>query len=121
MASPPTWETLGYIIGAVGATLAVYFRLAASFASKEAISTLDQRIGNMEKTHNVCHAECVTRENLILQLRPITDEQAHRKRSMESLGGEVVKIKNVVTRMDKTIFLIAAKLDIDLPTERDGG
>jgi hypothetical protein len=71
-----------------------------------------------------CQARCaaedahfVTREKLEDQLKPIRDEQEHRKNSMATLGQALARTERRSQRLELLVTAIATKLDVEVPRE----
>ena len=63
--------------------------------------------------------ETVTKETLELRLKPVLDEQEHRRRSMETLGEAMARSERRTRRMELTVERIAAKLGVPSPAEHE--
>lgn len=120
-AQGPTWETLGYIVGACGLGAGVLWRAFGSFVPRKEYDKLVAKVEVLEKHPSTCpiSTNYVSKDSLKLLLDPIIEEQKHRARSMDKLGNAFVDLQKMVHRMDKSLTAIAVHLKVEMPADQD--
>lgn len=109
----PTWEMLSLIVAAVLFGGSALWYAGKAFASTRDFDKLVARVDTMEERQ-------VTRDLFDSEMKRIYEELAHRKKSMETMGNALTAMSKTIHRMDKVVFAIATKLEVQEPPNDDG-